>query len=173
MPEARGRSAGALGRRDRQADGRRRARQGHVVTRCVMCHTIGGIGADFGPALDGWGRGKSAEVIATAIVRPERRDRAGLRRHGNQDQGRADHPGRAAQGRRSADDAQHGRRHADHSRPIASAPAPADVGVADDERARSSGSPPRTSPTWWRSCGETERRCLRPTDPAEAACQEL
>ena len=35
-----------------------------------MCHSTGGAGAEFGPALDGWGHGKSAEVIATAIVRP-------------------------------------------------------------------------------------------------------
>ena len=35
-----------------------------------MCHSIGGVGAELGPALDGWGRGKSNEVIATAIVRP-------------------------------------------------------------------------------------------------------
>ena len=35
-----------------------------------MCHTIGGTGAELGPALDGWGRGKSADVIATAIVDP-------------------------------------------------------------------------------------------------------
>ena len=41
-----------------------------LSTRCVMCHAIAGTGADFGPALDGWGQGKSAEVIATAIVRP-------------------------------------------------------------------------------------------------------
>ena len=46
------------------------ARGKTVVARCLMCHTIGGIGADVGPALDGWGRGKSAEVIATAIVKP-------------------------------------------------------------------------------------------------------
>lgn len=39
-------------------------------TRCLMCHSIAGTGADFGPALDGWGQGKSADVIATAIVRP-------------------------------------------------------------------------------------------------------
>jgi putative membrane-bound dehydrogenase-like protein len=39
-------------------------------TRCLMCHSIGGTGAEFGPALDGWGQGKSAEVIARAIVRP-------------------------------------------------------------------------------------------------------
>ena len=35
-----------------------------------MCHAIGGAGADLGPALDGWGRGKSAEIIATAILQP-------------------------------------------------------------------------------------------------------
>ena len=35
-----------------------------------MCHAIGGAGAEVGPALDGWGRGKSAEVIATALIRP-------------------------------------------------------------------------------------------------------
>jgi putative heme-binding domain-containing protein len=35
-----------------------------------MCHSIGGVGAELGPALDGWGRGKSVEVVATAIVRP-------------------------------------------------------------------------------------------------------
>jgi putative membrane-bound dehydrogenase-like protein len=46
------------------------ARGKTVVTRCLMCHAIGGTGADVGPALDGWGRGKSAEVIARAIVRP-------------------------------------------------------------------------------------------------------
>ena len=35
-----------------------------------MCHAVGGTGAELGPALDGWGRGKSADVIATAIVHP-------------------------------------------------------------------------------------------------------
>ncbi|MPY90984.1 MAG: c-type cytochrome [Luteitalea sp.] len=46
------------------------ARGKDTATRCVMCHTIEGTGAELGPALDGWGRGKSAEVIATALVRP-------------------------------------------------------------------------------------------------------
>jgi putative membrane-bound dehydrogenase-like protein len=41
-----------------------------TATRCLMCHSISGTGADFGPALDGWGQGKSADVVATAIVRP-------------------------------------------------------------------------------------------------------
>jgi putative membrane-bound dehydrogenase-like protein len=41
-----------------------------AAARCVMCHTVAGTGAEFGPALDGWGRGKAADVIATAIIRP-------------------------------------------------------------------------------------------------------
>jgi putative membrane-bound dehydrogenase-like protein len=40
------------------------------AVRCNMCHTIDGIGYELGPALDGWGRGKSAEVIARALVMP-------------------------------------------------------------------------------------------------------
>ena len=46
------------------------ARGKTASTRCLMCHSIGGTGADLGPTLDGWGRGKSADVIATAIVKP-------------------------------------------------------------------------------------------------------
>ena len=46
------------------------ARGKNVVTRCQICHAVGGVGAELGPGLDGWGRGKSAEVIARAIVRP-------------------------------------------------------------------------------------------------------
>jgi putative heme-binding domain-containing protein len=41
-----------------------------TANRCLVCHTIGGAGVELGPALDGWGRGKSAEVIATSIVQP-------------------------------------------------------------------------------------------------------
>ncbi len=41
-----------------------------TATRCAMCHSVGGVGAELGPALDGWGRGKSADVIATALVNP-------------------------------------------------------------------------------------------------------
>ena len=47
------------------------ARGKNTATRCLMCHAINGTGAELGPALDGWGRGKSAEVIATALVRPD------------------------------------------------------------------------------------------------------
>jgi len=46
------------------------ARGKAASARCQMCHSINGTGAEFGPALDGWGRGKSAAVIATAIVNP-------------------------------------------------------------------------------------------------------
>ena len=46
------------------------ARGKDTAARCLMCHSIEGTGADLGPALDRWGRGKSAEVIATALVRP-------------------------------------------------------------------------------------------------------
>jgi putative membrane-bound dehydrogenase-like protein len=42
----------------------------NAATRCLMCHAVDGTGAELGPALDGWGRGKSDEVIARAIVRP-------------------------------------------------------------------------------------------------------
>jgi putative heme-binding domain-containing protein len=41
-----------------------------VATRCMMCHAVAGTGVELGPALDGWGRGKSPEVIARAIVTP-------------------------------------------------------------------------------------------------------
>jgi putative heme-binding domain-containing protein len=47
------------------------ARGKETVARCQICHQVAGVGAELGPALDGWGRGKSAEVIATAIVRPD------------------------------------------------------------------------------------------------------
>ena len=46
------------------------ARGKNTVTRCLMCHAVGGTGAEVGPALDGWGRGKAADVIAKAIVQP-------------------------------------------------------------------------------------------------------
>ena len=35
-----------------------------------MCHEIGGMGVQFGPALDGWGKTQTAEVIARSIVEP-------------------------------------------------------------------------------------------------------
>jgi putative membrane-bound dehydrogenase-like protein len=47
------------------------ARGRTTAMRCVMCHVIDDAGAEVGPSLDGWGRGKSAEVIADAIVNPD------------------------------------------------------------------------------------------------------
>lgn len=41
------------------------------LVRCAMCHALGGVGADVGPALDGWTRGKTAAAIAAAIVDPD------------------------------------------------------------------------------------------------------
>ena len=46
------------------------ARGKNATTPCLMCHAIGGVGAELGPSLDGWGRGKSAAVIATALIQP-------------------------------------------------------------------------------------------------------
>ena len=46
------------------------ARGKTTATRCLMCHSIGGTGAELGPALDGWARGKAVDVIAKAIVQP-------------------------------------------------------------------------------------------------------
>lgn len=46
-------------------------RGGEVATRCLVCHTIGGVGSELGPALDGWGRGKSDDVIITALIDPD------------------------------------------------------------------------------------------------------
>ena len=41
-----------------------------TIARCYMCHQVNGTGVDFGPALDQWGLGRSAEAIATAIIHP-------------------------------------------------------------------------------------------------------
>lgn len=48
-----------------------------TASRCQLCHVVAGGGADFGPSLDGWARGKSAAVIATAIVKPSAEIAAG------------------------------------------------------------------------------------------------
>lgn len=40
------------------------------VGRCYMCHQMSGTGVEFGPTLEGWGRGNSREVIATALIEP-------------------------------------------------------------------------------------------------------
>lgn len=38
--------------------------------RCVMCHEIAGVGAQYGPPLDGWGRTQTAEVVARSLIDP-------------------------------------------------------------------------------------------------------
>ena len=47
-----------------------------TVSRCVMCHEAGGVGVQFGPALDGWGKTQTTEVIARFYHRAERRHRS-------------------------------------------------------------------------------------------------
>jgi putative membrane-bound dehydrogenase-like protein len=37
---------------------------------CLLCHRIGDKGTDFGPALTGWARGQSLEVVINSIVNP-------------------------------------------------------------------------------------------------------
>ena len=47
------------------------AEKGEITaTRCIMCHEIGGIGIQYGPALDGWGKTQTSEVVARSIVDP-------------------------------------------------------------------------------------------------------
>ncbi len=42
----------------------------NVAARCQLCHQIGGAGMEVGPALDGWGRTQTSEVVANSIVNP-------------------------------------------------------------------------------------------------------
>lgn len=47
------------------------AARGKVAAqRCIMCHRIDGTGIELGPALDGWGRMQTREVIVNSIVNP-------------------------------------------------------------------------------------------------------
>ncbi len=41
-----------------------------AANRCVMCHQVNGVGADYGPQLKGFGSRQSAEVVARSIVDP-------------------------------------------------------------------------------------------------------
>jgi len=41
-----------------------------AVARCYMCHQVEGTGVDFGPALEGWGRGFTREAIASSLIHP-------------------------------------------------------------------------------------------------------
>ena len=43
-----------------------------TALRCIMCHRIGELGVDFGPALDGWGKKFNDEQIIEAITRPNK-----------------------------------------------------------------------------------------------------
>ena len=80
----------------------------------------------------------------------ECRNRDGLRGHRDQDDGRPDDRGRAPEAGRPADDAQHGRHHADYSREPGGL-TPAAAGVADDERRAPGSHSIRMLPTSWRS----------------------
>ena len=46
------------------------ARGKATSARCIMCHEIGGVGVQFGPPLDGWGRTQTDEVIARSLIDP-------------------------------------------------------------------------------------------------------
>ena len=39
-------------------------------TACLLCHNINGKGNDYGPALSGFGKAQTAEVVINAIVNP-------------------------------------------------------------------------------------------------------
>lgn len=41
-----------------------------TAARCIMCHEVGGMGVQYGPALDGWGKTQTSEVVARSIVDP-------------------------------------------------------------------------------------------------------
>jgi putative membrane-bound dehydrogenase-like protein len=47
------------------------ARRGATAaSACLMCHRVGGQGADYGPALDGFASRQTRDVVITAIVNP-------------------------------------------------------------------------------------------------------
>jgi putative heme-binding domain-containing protein len=47
------------------------AKEGKVlIGRCYVCHKIGSSGVEFGPALAGWGRGQTREIILNAMLDP-------------------------------------------------------------------------------------------------------
>jgi len=41
-----------------------------AAQRCIMCHQVGGTGVEFGPTLDGWGKGQTTEVVIRSLVEP-------------------------------------------------------------------------------------------------------
>ena len=40
------------------------------LMRCIMCHEVEGVGANYGPFLKGWGQTQTKEVIARSIIDP-------------------------------------------------------------------------------------------------------
>ena len=122
----------------------------------MMCHTIGGTGAELGPTLDGWGRGKSAEVIATAIIKPSAEIA-----HGYEGSELRTKDGLTIQGVLLKEGDPLMMRSMGGVTQIIPADRVAQrrryPGLADDERGASSGSPRRTSPTWSRSSARRSR----------------
>jgi len=43
-----------------------------AIQRCYMCHSVNGMGVDFGPGLTGWGATQPKEVIAEALINPSK-----------------------------------------------------------------------------------------------------
>ncbi len=43
-----------------------------LTVRCVMCHQLNGQGVEFGPNLQGWGISQPSEIIAQAIIEPNK-----------------------------------------------------------------------------------------------------
>jgi len=41
-----------------------------TILRCTMCHEVNGIGANFGPRLEGWAVKQSTSAIIHVIVNP-------------------------------------------------------------------------------------------------------
>jgi putative membrane-bound dehydrogenase-like protein len=41
-----------------------------LFNKCSMCHKNQGIGIEFGPSLEGWGKSQTLEVIAKALLNP-------------------------------------------------------------------------------------------------------
>ena len=41
-----------------------------TILRCTMCHEVNGVGANFGPRLEGWAAKQSTSAIIHAIVNP-------------------------------------------------------------------------------------------------------
>jgi putative heme-binding domain-containing protein len=130
------------------------ARGKEISTRCVMCHSIAGTGADFGPALDGWGQGKSPEVIATAIVRPNAEIANGYdgteikTKDGMTIQGILIKDGDPLMMRSMGGVTQV------IPRRSPGRAAPADGGVADDQRGAARAHSPGCRRSWWRSARE-------------------